>query len=385
MKCMRWNLGDQFRLFGACMLLAVVGLAAGCSSGAGVRDNEELAVEAESLPEAPADDETSERLRLMEQAQRRGAEPPAEPFPSERFSSITPAERLQRERPAEPASHAPDEESVDASTSLDSPVVPESDAPAQTEQAGAPTNELVAQLASMLSEQARASDAPAAALLRLAALEILEPGVSTSVGEVEGALTPQEKQFLAAWREMLAAARDELTSTGDLGPLAARVSELAERFQSVLPLSVSGARLCEKVDGFGMYRELPGRTPAGTYRVLVGRITRAIVYVELLNYAQTPKSSAASEGYEVRLTQELMLYQEGREQDVEVWRRDAAPVVEWSRNRRTDFYTTQIIAIPASLGVGTYRLKVRIEDKASGAIAETVIPIEVVTASMLAK
>lgn len=237
---------------------------------------------------------------------------------------------------------------------------------------------LVAELAEQLREQARTSSAPAAALLRLASLELLESKAGEGDPAAEASLTPQEAEFLKSWRELFAAARDGLNSTGDLQPLTARIVALAERVQAAQPLSVLESRLCVRVDGFGMFDETTRRGADGPYIFIAGGRRRAIVYIEVSNYTHAPKEERGVSGFEVRLSQELELFHATSDADTVVWRRPFQEINDFSRKRRRDFYTTQIIDLPATLGVGAYRLKVSLSDKASGAIAETIIPIEFV-------
>lgn len=234
---------------------------------------------------------------------------------------------------------------------------------------------LVADLAALLREQASTSSAPTASLLRLAALELIDPA-AVGFESAEAALTPQEAEFVRAWRDLFAAAREGLNSSGDVAPLAARVSELAQRVQSAQPLSILGSNLCLRIDGFGKFNEMPRRGADGPYLFTAGKRAHAIVYVELGNYQHTTVARGGVDGFEVRLAQDLTLYHAATDGDTIVWRRNFQNIDDFSRKRRRDFYTTQVIELPATLGAGSYTLKVTVNDRASNAVAETIIPIE---------
>ena len=61
-----------------------------------------------------------------------------------------------------------------------------------------------------------------------------------------------------------------------------------------------------------------------------------------------------------------------------MWKQPATQIVDESRNKRRDFFVVQLIRLPARLGVGKYRLKVRINDLHGGSIDETTLPIQLV-------
>lgn len=319
-------------------------------------------------PDSLIDARTQSRLDLMEQAQRNSevsvdARPVRSPRPRSEGSP-------QEAQPVEPASGESDE-----LTSVSGELQTGAAQPGGT---AVSREALVAELAAQLREQARNSSAPAAALLRLATLELLDSGAGTTDRSAEATLTPREAEFLKAWRELFAAARDGLNSSGDIGPLAAQMTALAERVQAAQPLSVIEARLCLRVDGFGMFDEMPRREAREPYTFIAGKRARAIVYIELSNFLHAPKQQGGVDGYEVRLSQELTLYHSARDGDTIVWRRPFQDIVDFSRKRRRDFYTTQVIELPPNLGVGSYRLKVTINDHGSDSSAEAMIPIDFV-------
>ncbi|MBL8746085.1 MAG: hypothetical protein JNK58_06990 [Phycisphaerae bacterium] len=326
-----------------------------------------LSLESEVPPtSATVDRETQARLDLMAQAQQNSQisvdSPPTRPGRTRSNRAESSAGAAVEESPAEVTPEPTAEPSEAAGPG---PVAASREA-------------LVAELAAQLREQSRSSSAPAASLLRLAALELIESKAGEADAAAEAALTPQESEFLRAWREMFAAARDGLSSSGDLAPLAAQMVSLAERVQAAQPLSVLESRLCTRVEGFGMFDELKRRDGGGPYVFVAGKRQRAIVYVELANFTHEARTQGGVNGFEVRLAQELELFHSSAESDTVVWRRPFQEINDFSRKRRRDFYTTQVIDLPANLGVGSYRLKVSMSDRATGAVAEAVVPMEFV-------
>ncbi|MEM1422887.1 MAG: hypothetical protein AAGH64_02680, partial [Planctomycetota bacterium] len=53
-------------------------------------------------------------------------------------------------------------------------------------------------------------------------------------------------------------------------------------------------------------------------------------------------------------------------------------ITDFSRNRRRDFYTIQIVELPATLTIGRYHLRLTVTDAHSGEEAQAVVPIDVV-------
>jgi len=204
----------------------------------------------------------------------------------------------------------------------------------------------------------------------LAALEMIAPGSAAHPSEIEG-LTPEDARALEAWADLMRGADDGLSSApGDARALARAVLKGAETAQTFEPLGVRHARLCSRVEGYGRY------TPMST-TWLRGRPHRAIVYVEVENFASTRAvDGRGAKGHEVRLTQELQLFHDA--DGLLAWRMPPQDVVDFSRNRRRDFFIAQMIDLPASLSVGKYQLKIAVRDEASGETSETVLPIMIV-------
>lgn len=201
------------------------------------------------------------------------------------------------------------------------------------------------------------------------------------VAGLEAQLTPSEREFYHAWKELrsrIAAGTATGTDSADLAALKQAAADFAQRARSWSDLRVSRATLCTRVRGFGLYDEL--HRVSDTFKLLAGRKNTVIVYCELEGFTASRSGAAGAEGFTVNLSQELTLYAASRDRDMVAWRKDPQDISDFSRNPRRDFFVVQVIDLPATLSVGGYTLKVRVRDKGStaGAEAEAVIPIDVV-------
>lgn len=236
---------------------------------------------------------------------------------------------------------------------------------------------LLKDLAAQLRREVRESVAPLRQYAVLSALEMLEPGVAPDPTSIP-TLTPREVELLSAWRDLFRRADEELSkATGDIGALSVAVSELAQRMGEWETLEITQAELCSRVDGFGQYTPLPGA------KLLAGRVNPAIVYIVVDHFTHRAATSPEGvPGYLVEMTQELSLYHDA--DGLLAWRQPSQTIHDFSRLRRRDFFVVQRIDLPQTLSVGSYRLKITMRDKATGAIAERTVPIEMVAdASMV--
>jgi hypothetical protein len=296
--------------------------------------------------------------------------------------------------------------------------VDESLLPAEPVESRAQRHErLVGELAAVINEEASDSVAPAPSLAQIAALRFLQlpPTRTVATNENPGgmlgdagaplpgtparlnappdpldayldsaALSPGERDMLDAWKDFVFQARTALLQFNDLSAMAGPAQDLADSLIAWKPLAIAEAKLCTKVDGYGVYNEL--RKFDGEHKFLVGRPARMIVYLEPVNFQRTSVSREGVWGHEVRLMQDLRLYHSAKDTDTLVWRKPDQQINDFSRNRRRDFFVVQVVELPANLGVGAYRLKAILTDASNGAVAETIIPIEIVAdASALRK
>lgn len=326
---------------------------------------------------APSDADTASRLALMEQA-----------LANSTFS----IDSAQREAPPAQVAPRPEPAPVEPAPLTIEPVLSDeaiaSAAPQITpdERVRRATGEIVEALVRRADE----SNAPAGPLAALAALDFAAAVASpdsqnSSAGSpvpasglrAESRLTPREADALRAWRGFLASAQATLSDPG-AGPaaLAEPARALADSLGSWTALSIPTAALCSRVEGYGTYREFP--RPSDGYRFLARSATKLIVYAEVEHFGRTSKSRDGVWGHEVSLTQSLELFHAAGTADTLVWQRPEQAIVDFSRRPRRDFFTVQVIDLPANLGVGAYRLKLTVTDKATGAVAESIIPFELV-------
>ncbi len=127
--------------------------------------------------------------------------------------------------------------------------------------------------------------------------------------------------------------------------------EMADRLRSQADLTVSTVALCKKVDGFGKYE------PFESTRFPAMHENWVIVYCEVENFL--PKQNTRQQ-WETNLSEEVTLY---TDTGLLVWSDHKQKLRDECRNRRHDFFAFDKIALPASLTVGRYVLKVSIEDE----------------------
>jgi hypothetical protein len=136
--------------------------------------------------------------------------------------------------------------------------------------------------------------------------------------------------------------------------------------------------LCTKVLGFGRFETFVSDT------FYAGKPIRAIVYAEVDGFAYRParagdpvqRNVPLAEQQSVDLTQRLSLFHD--QSGLLAWHVPAQRVVETSRNQRRDFFLIHQVELPKNLTVGTYVLKITIEDSTSGATTEASLPIKIV-------
>lgn len=240
-----------------------------------------------------------------------------------------------------------------------------------------------------LTAQVRASDDPALArAVTAAALSLAQPDHQLDPAVLEP-LKPMQRDAVRRLHTMFLSIRQHAaeqgaesatsrvqaggpTTMGGGGFDRKMLDEaLADAFGE-MPVTIVHADLCRSVTGFGVYE------PLGSHNFLAGRANRAIVYVEVENFAAAKLDDAMRE---VRLSQELILYKE--DDGLAVWRHEPTQITDVSRNRRRDFYVVQMITLPARLSAGKYRLKVRITDQHGDSVDETTMRVQVVADAQL--
>jgi hypothetical protein len=249
------------------------------------------------------------------------------------------------------------------------------DIPVETPAEPEPTREqrierLTAELAARLREQADAGERPLHALAALAALELIQPGVYDQPGAA-ALLTSRERDALSLWRDMLRYAGRSLGENDSSNALLRSVRVASEQARDFATLELTKVALCARVDGFGQYVELDST------KMLAGQAHRVGLYVEVDGFGT--RAASDDEGrpaHRVELTRELSLYHDA--DGLLAWRRPAVDITDSSLNRRRDFFFSEVIELPRTLSVGAYRLKVSVTDRVTGAVAESILAIDVV-------
>jgi hypothetical protein len=319
------------------------------------------------LPPAPDEDDAEQRVDLV---------------------TATPEQAIELdEKPALDAAQANGTARL-ARTALDplvgGPVDPFDDADADAPERDEPENAieaLVRELEALLATDAERADLPLAPALRLAALESIDPG---ALARTFGALddndpfTPDERAVVDAWARLHERLADAETAP-DPTTLARALREAAEETAALLPMRVDRLELCRSVRGFGDFTPLYRRE--GAVVLPAGMAHRMIVYAELARFGVQEDTRDGVEGFEVDLMQDIELIHLDRgegEADLVAWSHPDERITDFSRNRRRDFYTLQIIELPATLSIGRYHLRLTVRDVATGEEAQSVVPIDVV-------
>ena len=145
--------------------------------------------------------------------------------------------------------------------------------------------------------------------------------------------------------------------------------EITERLKTQAELTIPTLTLCTDVKGFGLYDPIEPAKFEG------GKEHTVIVYCEVENFSSTLDEQKR---VETRMTQDVALYTEGNGE--EIWRdkSQTRPIVDFSRNRRHDFFIVKKIHLPANLSLGRYILKVSVVDQQVKRVAENTVAIQVV-------
>jgi hypothetical protein len=270
------------------------------------------------------------------------------------------------------------------------------------------------QIARLVAEAGDAAGSePLRAAIRLAALESLRPGSATAeLAAAKKRLTPDET---LAFETVSGLLRDVAAAQGapaDAEAVATAIQRHARRLESTRLLAIARAALCTRVEGFGRY------TALGSNTFVRGRPHAAILYVAVENFSQRSETPLAAGSGEPRashglkdtlvrlldaasgepsrqdndpaadwiteLSQTVSLFHDS--DNLEVWRAPEESVRDVARHRRRDYFLVRRLDLPANLSVGRYNLKVTLRDAgAGGAVAEAIIPIEIVADPALAR
>ena len=295
---------------------------------------------------------------------------PAQPAPQPVRQEVSEPATLP-EQPVEPAPEPSPESAFERPGLVAADAEPT--APARVRTPEERKADLVADLGDVLRELAGAQDGGFREALALAGLETLSPGALGDLAEA-GVLLPEETRGLLAARELLGT----LAQTGgtDMDGLADAIDRIGDDVRRDTNLKVTAAALCTRVEGYGRYTPFAAGAD-GMYRFLAGRRQPVIVYVEVDRFAR--KAMDAGDGtarWEVMLSQELEIYAAG--DGTLVMRRPAETDRSVSRAKIRDYYLINQTYLPGTLSVGRYNLKVTMRDEHRGAVAEAVVPFEIV-------
>lgn len=183
-------------------------------------------------------------------------------------------------------------------------------------------------------------------------------------------LNNEDRELLAAMLDGISNFRSAVKADGNLliSKKVRPLLELGERLRSQAELTIPVVALCKKVEGFGVY------DPMEPARFAAGREQPAIVYCEIDNFSSQLDGQRR---WTTMLAEEVVLYDE--QNGLEVWReKQTRSIVDYSRNRRHDFFLVKMIKLPANLTIGRYLLKVSVVDQQVQRVAENTVAVEIV-------
>jgi hypothetical protein len=274
---------------------------------------------------------------------------------------------IETEKPGEAAerSAATDAAATVAAAANTAPVTLIAEGAKSPQAAARPALDRQALLDGLLKDIRASQDPAMAKAVSAAALALLDPDHQMADADLAG-LSPEQREQVQRYHRAITLMGKQL-ALGDQSLSAGEVSDQLNQILGEPALHMKNVRLCRRVSGYGVYETFDSTT------FLAGREQPVIVYAELENFHSTLD---ASNQFQVKLTQEIVLYNES--DGLAVWKQPAAQIVDQSRNRRRDFFVVQLIRLPARLTVGKYRLKVRVNDLGGGSIDEATVPIQVV-------
>lgn len=226
-------------------------------------------------------------------------------------------------------------------------------------------------MANRLAQQVRDYPQDLSAQFDWQLLQMLQ-GQSVPQLQTIAPLAAEDRELLSAVLDGLTNFRNAVRSDGNM--LLSRkmmpLVEMSERLKTQGELSLPTVALCTDVKGFGVY------DPIEPPRFTAGKENRAIVYCEVENFSSMLDEQKR---WETKLTQEVVLYQESSGEEVWRDRTPTRPIVDYSRNRRHDFFIVKMIRLPRELTLGRFLLKVSVVDEQVKRVAENTVPIQIVS------
>jgi hypothetical protein len=222
-------------------------------------------------------------------------------------------------------------------------------------------------LESLLQQHLKAEPQNLLAVLDQQLYELIDGKPVPNRQATEG-LAPEDKQMADALLGGLEAFRNQLKEGGPQQMQGTKVRpllEMADQIRSLASLRVPAVALCTRVDGYGVYE------PIEPARFTSGRESSVVLYCEVAGFSSRQGDRKL---WETRLGEDVELY---GEQGQLVWRDKSSGVVDFSRNRRRDFFVSRILHLPGTLPEGRYTLKVIVVDQLANKLAEATTPVQI--------
>ena len=200
--------------------------------------------------------------------------------------------------------------------------------------------------------------------LLAAQLSLLEQDQALKANTL-AALTDEQRQTVERYQALLVSLHAQLAGESrhvDRRALMAKIDQLL----ADQPVEIVTFKLCRRVRGFGIYE------PFESTAFLAGHDQKMIAYLELDHFRPTLNDQGL---YQVHLKQEIELYDA---QGLLVWQHEPVNILDTSANLRRDFFTVQMLTLPARLTVGKFHLKARVTDEHTGNRSETSTTLEIV-------
>lgn len=247
-------------------------------------------------------------------------------------------------------------------------------------------------LVDLLRRQSLESPAPFQAYMSLALLESMYPGAVMQIVSAQttsGSLLSTEEQRVIEALRIFGQGAHALPTRATPGEMLDTLADMSAAIESALRMRIATTALATRVLSFGRY------TPVPENRFIHGRTVRFLLYTEIEHFAyrelaegealslsqQRGSGVDPADRYLVEVSQELQLYTpEGQL----VWSLPEQSVVETSRNLRRDFFLTNDVTLPNTLGIGTYTLKVIMRDKTSGVADESNVEVRITADGVMA-
>ena len=292
------------------------------------------------------------------------AQPSTLPPPEVEWANVSPAAL----KPVDPKQGPPKPADLAATTAADK------SAAATTKPSKTPSEMTTAELLKGLSDKLKHEKLGALRpFLARAALSMMDPQLELSENELAD-LGEEDRRIVLAYQQAFTMLGKSMGADPAVNRAQAKsvAEELLAKIGGEKRLSIRGAKLCTKVNGYGVYSVFESNS------FLAGKEQPMIVYAELDHFS----SATEDEQQVVRLTQQITLYNDV--DGLAVWKVKPTQIVDRSRNKRRDFFVVQIVNLPSRLTVGKYQFKLQITDEVGQAVDEVAIPIQIVADNELA-